>query len=155
MSYLEVGDRGSHQEDIGGSNVGAGCFLNGVSVTTDQAPDIIVKAAWDPGWGHYELFGIQRFFTDNTFCSSAIPTGCTVNTTDTKTSYGTGVGGSVLLPAIPKYLDLQASIMYGRGIGRYGSGQLPDVTIAADGSLAPNHRTPRSSGARAASGSRL
>ena len=27
--------------------------------------------------------------------------------------------------------------MYGSGIGRYGSGQLPDVTIAADGSLAP------------------
>jgi hypothetical protein len=27
--------------------------------------------------------------------------------------------------------------MYGRGIGRYGSGQLPDVTIAPDGSLAP------------------
>jgi hypothetical protein len=119
------------------SNVGAGGFLNGVNVTTDQAPDIIAKAAWDPGWGHYELFGIQRFFTDNTFCSSAIPTGCALNTTDTKTSYGTGVGGSVLLPAIPKYLDLQASIMYGRGIGRYGSGQLPDVTIASDGSLTP------------------
>src|SRR6185295_17227059 len=73
------------------SNVGAGGFLNGVNVTTDQAPDIVAKAAWDPGWGHYELFGIQRFFTDNTFCSSAIPTGCTLNTTDTKTSYGTGV----------------------------------------------------------------
>jgi hypothetical protein len=43
----------------------------------------------------------------------------------------------VLLPVVPKYLDLQASFMYGRGIGRYGSGQLPDVTIAPDGSLAP------------------
>lgn len=119
------------------SNVGAGGFLNGVNVTTDQAPDIIVKAAWDPGWGHYEVFGIQRFFSDNTFCVTAVPTGCVVNTTDSKTSYGTGVGGSVLLPVIPKFLDLQASVMYGNGIGRYGSGQLPDVTIAADGSLAP------------------
>jgi hypothetical protein len=119
------------------SNVGTGGFLNGVNVTTDQAPDIIVKAAWDPGWGHYELFGIQRFFTDNTFCSSAVPTGCVVNRTDTKNSFGTGVGGSVLLPVIPKSLDLQASIMYGTGIGRYGSGQLPDVTIAANGALAP------------------
>ena len=43
----------------------------------------------------------------------------------------------MLLPVVPKYLDLQASFMYGRGIGRYGSGQLPDVTIATDGSLAP------------------
>jgi hypothetical protein len=29
-------------------------------------PDIIEKAAFDPGWGHYEIFGVQRFFTDNT-----------------------------------------------------------------------------------------
>ncbi len=119
------------------SNVAAGGFLNGVNVTTDQAPDIIVKAAFDPGWGHYELFGIQRFFTDGTFCTTPVPTGCAVNTTDSKTSYGWGVGGSVLLPVVPSYLDLQASFMYGSGIGRYGSGQLPDVTIAADGSLAP------------------
>jgi hypothetical protein len=120
------------------SNVGGGGgFLTGVAVTTDQAPDIIVKAALDPGWGHYEVFGIQRFFTDNTFCSSALPTGCGLNTIDRKTSYGTGVGGSVLLPVIPRYVDVQGSIMYGSGIGRYGSGQLPDVTIAADGSLAP------------------
>ena len=119
------------------SNTGTGGFLNGVNVSTDQAPDIIVKAALDPGWGHYEVFGIQRFFTDSTFCTSSVPTGCVINTIDRKTSYGTGVGGSVLLPVVPKYLDLQASFMYGRGIGRYGSGQLPDVTIAADGSLAP------------------
>jgi hypothetical protein len=119
------------------SNLAAGGFLNGVNVTTDQAPDIIVKAAFDPGWGHYELFGIQRFFSDGTFCTTPVPTGCAINTTDSKTSYGRGVGGSVLLPVVPSYLDLQASFMYGSGIGRYGSGQLPDVTIASDGSLAP------------------
>ena len=91
------------------SNLGTGGFLNGVNVTTDQAPDIIVKAAWDPGWGHYEVFGIQRFFTDNTFCSTG-ETGCVVGTTESKTSYGTGVGGSVLLPVIPKYLDLTGEL---------------------------------------------
>ena len=120
------------------SNVGGGGgFLTGVAVTTDQAPDIIVKAALDPGWGHYEVFGIQRFFTDSTFCSSTLLTGCALNTVDRRTSYGTGVGGSVLLPVISRYVDVQGSIMYGTGIGRYGAGQLPDVTIAADGSLAP------------------
>lgn len=74
------------------SNVGGGGgFLTGVAVTTDQAPDIIVKAALDPGWGHYEVFGIQRFFTDSTFCSSVVPTGCVLNAIDRKTSHGTGV----------------------------------------------------------------
>ena len=118
------------------SNIGTG-FLNTVPVTPDLAPDIIVKAAFDPGWGHYELFGLQRFFTDNTFCSVSAPTGCVVGTTRSRTSSGTAVGGSVLLPVIPKYLDFQASALYGRGIGRYGTSAVADVTIAPDGSLAP------------------
>jgi hypothetical protein len=119
---------------------GGGGFLNGVTVTTDQAPDIIEKAAFDPGWGHYEIFGLQRFFTDNTLnCFGGCVAGSTVmnGTTANKTATGAGVGGSVLLPLIPKYLEFTGSILYGRGIGRYGAGQLPDVTIAADGSLTP------------------
>jgi hypothetical protein len=118
------------------SNVGTG-FLNTVAVTPDVAPDIIVKAAFDPGWGHYEVFGLGRFFTDNTFCADPVPTGCAIGTTDSKTSFGASIGGSVLLPIVPKYLDLQASALYGRGVGRYGTSALPDVTIAPDGSLEP------------------
>lgn len=118
------------------SNIGTG-FLNTVPVTPDRAPDIIVKAAFDPGWGHYEVFGLQRFFTDNTFCAVSAPTGCTVGTTKSRTSFGTAVGGSVLLPVIPKFLDFQASALYGRGIGRYGTSLVADVTVAPDGSLAP------------------
>ncbi len=36
---------------------------------------------------------------------------------------------------IPKHLDLQASFFAGNGIGRYGSGGLPDVTSRQDGTL--------------------
>jgi hypothetical protein len=123
--------------EINAVNTATSGFLQTVAVTTDHVPDVIEKAAFDPGWGHYELFGIERWFSDNTFCAVSAPTGCAVGTTSAKTSFGGGVGGSVLLPLIPKYLDVQASVMYGRGIGRYGAGQLPDVTIAPDGSLAP------------------
>ena len=118
------------------SNIGTG-FLNTVPVTPELAPDIVDKAAFDPGWGHYEIFGLQRFFTDNTFCSVSAPTGCVVGTTRSRTSSGTAIGGSVLLPVIPKYLDFQASALYGRGIGRYGTSLVADVTIAPNGSLAP------------------
>src|SRR5215467_3764197 len=45
---------------------GGGDFLQNVNVTADQAPDIIEKVAFDPGWGHYEIYGLQRFFSDNT-----------------------------------------------------------------------------------------
>lgn len=121
-------------------NTGAGGdFLQNVNVTPDQAPDIIEKAAFDPGWGHYEIYGLQRFFSDNTLrCAvGACVAGSTtmVGTADNKTTFGAGVGGSVLLPLIPKYLEFTANGLYGRGVGRYGAGQLPDVTIAADGSL--------------------
>jgi hypothetical protein len=64
-----------------------------------------------------------------------VPTGCIVGTTSLKISFGAGVGGSVLLPVNPKYLNVMAGALYGRGISRYGAGQLPDVTIAPDGSL--------------------
>jgi hypothetical protein len=118
---------------------GGGDFLQGVNVTTDQAPDIIEKASFDPGWGHYEIYGLQRFFSDNTLrCAvGACVAGSTtmVGTPDNKTTFGAGIGGSVLLPLIPKYLELTANGLYGRGVGRYGAGQLPDVTINSDGSL--------------------
>src|SRR5262245_14912220 len=121
-------------------NTGAGGdFLQTVNVTPDQAPDIIEKAAFDPGWGHYEIFGLQRFFSNGTLTCFTGP--CVAGSTTmvgnaaNPTTVGAGVGGSVLLPLIPKYLELTASALWGRGVGRYASGQLPDVTIAPDGSL--------------------
>lgn len=119
------------------TNTGTGGFLNDVMVSPDKAPDFVEKVAWDPRRGHYELLGLQRFFTDNTFCATSAPTGCVVGTVKPKTSVGAGVGGSVLLPVSPNRLDLMGGWMYGRGIGRYGAGALPDVTIAPDGSLSP------------------
>jgi len=39
--------------------------LNGcadiATLSFNQAPDVIVKAAFDPGWGHYEILGIVGF----------------------------------------------------------------------------------------------
>src|SRR5262249_23837475 len=58
-------------------------------------------------------------------------------TASEKNTFGWGVGGSVLLPLVPKYLEFTGSVLYGKGIGRYGAGQLPDVTIGLDGSLSP------------------
>jgi hypothetical protein len=117
--------------------------------TADNAPDIIAKVALDPGWGHYEAFGIARFFNDNVFYCPAIAvtaTGTCNTATGSlgssfpgsphqKTTVGEGVGGSVLLPVISKYLDVSASTMYGRGIGRYGASSLSDVYVGPDGAL--------------------
>lgn len=130
------------------ANPGTGTLNNGGgNFTADTIPDIIGKIAFDPGWGHYEAFGIARFFSDNVFTCSAndiAVTGVCATagagssfpaSSHQKTTVGEGVGGSVLLPVIPKYLDVTASTMYGRGIGRYGASSLQDVYVGTDGSL--------------------
>jgi len=130
--------------NAGNSFLGSGGFAN--NFNTEAAPDIIAKAAFDPGWGHYEVFGLARFFTDSIFACApgsvaangvcAFTTGNT-GSASSKVTVGEGVGGSVLLPVIPKFLDVQASALYGKGIGRYGSSQLSDVVVSSDGSLSP------------------
>ncbi len=99
--------------------------------SSDVAPDIIEKFAVDPGFGHYEVLGIQRWFGDEVAASN-VP-----NSWSQKVTFGWGAGGSALLPVIPKLLDLQGSVLYGQGIGRYTSSQLPDAVIGSNGALTP------------------
>jgi hypothetical protein len=100
------------------------CSVTGTSFSTDVAPDIIAKIAADPGYGHYELYGLARFFR------SAIAT-------DSTTTMGGGIGVGAILPLVPNLLSFQVSGLAGKGIGRYGSGSLNDVVVKPDGQLAP------------------
>ncbi len=119
----------------------SGLLDSATACSTDELPDIIEKVALDPGWGHYELFGLQRFFTDRVFTTAVQGSG------SNKTNLGWGIGGSVLMPVVPKYVDFQATVLTGAGLGRYGSSQLADVTIGSDGSLTPLQSTHFSLGA--------
>lgn len=106
--------------------------LNGTTTcSNDIAPDIIEKVALDPGFGHYEVLGVQRFLTDEVANTTV------ANSWSQKVTFAWGVGGNVLLPVLPKMLDLQGSVLYGQGIGRFTSSQLPDAVIGADGALTP------------------
>ncbi|HEY1981044.1 MAG TPA: hypothetical protein VGH13_13250, partial [Xanthobacteraceae bacterium] len=113
----------------------SGLLDSATACSADEFPDVIEKVAFDPGWGHYELYGMERFFSDRVYTTAIEGSG-----TD-KTRAGWGIGGSVLLPVLPKLVDFQASVLTGEGIGRYGSSQLADVTIGPDGSLTPLRST--------------
>jgi len=120
---------------INNTCTGGSHLNNTTTCSNDISPDIIEKFALDPGWGHYEAFALERWFSDQVttgIAGAAVPAGWSQQTT-----FGWGVGGSFLVPAIPQYLDLQGSVMYGQGIGRYSSSQLPDAVIGPTGSLTP------------------
>src|SRR5262249_33051377 len=104
----------------GNSFLGSGSFVN--NFNTETAPDVIGKIALDPGeWGHFEGLGMVRFFTDSVLtCApgTVLPSGSCVASTapgasaNSQVTTGWGVGGSALVHAVPKYVDLQASVLY-------------------------------------------
>lgn len=131
----------------GAPAVGAGFSgFNSVNTSSlNRIPDVIVKAAWEPYIGltrplHVEAFGIYRSFYDTVTVTSANTQGLTPGTHTSDVSGG-GFGAGVTYTVVPKLLDVQASMMSGKGIGRYGSSQLPDATLKPDGEIAPIQET--------------
>ncbi len=109
-------------------NPGISTLTPGQNYSTDVAPDIIVKAAADPGFGHYELYGLARFPSDRV---SVVGNG------HSNTRLAGGVGGGVILPVLGDMLSIEGRGLAGYGIGRYGTSQLPDATISPSGAPSP------------------
>jgi hypothetical protein len=139
----------------------AGGLLNSFDATgytVNKAPDIIIKAAADPGFGHYELFGIISTFRNRIFPCAVVGTNtgnptppaapitvtCPVTGTTTRsaagafndTRVGGGLGASLNVPLFNKKVDFGIKAVAGDGIGRYGSSQLADETFRPDGTAA-------------------
>ena len=135
---------------------------NITNISFNQAPDIIVKAAFDPGWGHYEILGIAGFAhetiypgvtqnsvkygggTDIYGFNGANP-GTAVWAASTTAGYYVnsivvgGFGASARVPIIKDKLTFGVKGLYGPGVGRYGNTTLSDVTNNAWGGLSPIH----------------
>jgi hypothetical protein len=104
-------------------------YSNGQATTL--APDLLAKVAFEPGWGHFEIKALGRFFRDR-IASTATTKGHT-NVTE-----GYGVGFGALMPFGNKKLEVSLEGLLGQGIGRYGSSGLPDVTLdPATGAMRP------------------
>lgn len=115
----------------GTTSAGNGGLNPATNYSYSVAPDLILKAATDTKLGHYEVFGLARWFRDRVEFANA-PQNSTTHTT-----MGGGVGASAYVPLWKPYLEFSGNVLYGTGIGRYGSGGLPDVTYKADGSVTP------------------
>jgi hypothetical protein len=114
-------------------------FDSANTLSLNHVPDAVVKVAYEPNlFGgrplHVEAFGIYRQFYDRANVTGAnalnLPVGANNQETD-----GGGFGAGFTFTAVPKLLDIQASAMTGKGLGRYGSGQLPDTVVGPTGAL--------------------
>jgi hypothetical protein len=141
-----------------GSGGGLLNFSDTTGYAFNKSPDIIVKAAADPGWGHYELYGIYSAFRNRVYPCAVVGTNakdttppasptsitCPVNGTTTSsaagafndTESGGGFGGSIRLPVAGKKAEFAVQGAYGDGIGRYASAQIADITLRPDGTQA-------------------
>jgi hypothetical protein len=127
---------------------GGGLFnaTDGTGYSLNASPDIILKAAAQPGWGHYEVFGIisrfrARIYPCDLAAGSFAPGASCTSTAagafnDTRT--GGGIGVNLRMPIVPnKKAEFGLHFLGGDGVGRYSSAQMPDVTTRPDGTLAP------------------
>ena len=128
---------------VNAPGAGGGLFnaTDGTGYSVNKTPDFIVKAAAEPGWGHYELFGVIGTFRACVFpcfgaaASATCPTPASGAFNDTRT--GGGVGVNARAPVFGKYGDFGIHVLGGDGVGRYDSAQLADVTARPGGTLAP------------------
>jgi 5-bromo-4-chloroindolyl phosphate hydrolysis protein len=109
--------------------------------STDRAPDLVAKLAFEPGWGHFEVKAVGRIFRDRVYpnfqTTSAVPGANVLGATNMTTEGGGGIGAGMILPIVKNKIDFVAQGLGGKGIGRFGTTGGPDVTIRSDGTLIP------------------
>ncbi len=120
---------------LGSGGNGGGLYNSTANYSFNKTPDFVAKLAVEPGWGHWELFGIGRSFTDRIYHS--VTGGAT--TQANSTSWGGGIGGGFRGPLANNKVTVGLKGLWGTGVGRYGSSTIADVTIEPNGVIAPLH----------------
>ena len=129
---------------------------NLANISFNKAPDMLVKAAFDPGFGHYEIFGIARFFHETIYPGettnsnlygglkdivsglAVAPALTTAGEYSNSITMG-GMGASMRLPVIKNKFTLGAKGLFGPGVGHFGASTLSDATSNSNGELVPIH----------------
>jgi hypothetical protein len=127
---------------FGGPGNLSGLYNNQANYSFNATPDFIVKAAFEPGFGHWEIYGIGSRFRDRVYpCVETNPDPICGGTSNANGAYnasvnGGGIGANGRI-TIAKHFDFALHALEGKGVGRYGTGGLPDATVNPDGTLAP------------------
>jgi hypothetical protein len=150
---------------VGQPGLSAGLYNPTGTYAYNKTPDFLFKAALDPHFGHFEVFGIVSTFRDRvypcfaahgaitlqfpgdgtqplppTVTAPAVTCALTGSTNPTSAAFnnsstGGGLGANGRI-SIAKRLDVGIHVLGGDGIGRYGTAGLPDSTVRPDGTMA-------------------
>jgi hypothetical protein len=109
------------------------------------SPDLIAKAVFEPGFGHYEIFGVFSRFRDRVFpcedvaattlCGTSSTPGPNASAAFNGSKNGGGFGANARWSFDKERIDFGLHALGGSGIGRYGSAGLADASARADGTL--------------------
>jgi hypothetical protein len=130
---------------VGAPGLSGGLYNSLANYSFNLTPDFIVKTALEPGFGHYELFGIVNTFKDRIFpCATTAATafcggikGPSSAFANNDTKVGWGAGANLRASFFHKHMDIAAHALGGDGIERYGTGGLSVVTVRPTGTLVP------------------
>lgn len=155
-SNFLVGSPGAGGGLYNSAVTGCSTTLNsaGVPITTCSAaanysfnpsPDLIAKVAFEPGFGHYEIFGIYSRFRDRVFpceditaatlCGGSSTPGPNATEAYNSSKNGGGFGANARWSFDKKRIDFGLHALGGSGVGRYGTGGLSDLSGRPDGTL--------------------
>jgi len=141
---------------------------NLANISFNQAPDVIAKVTFDPGFGHYEFFGIGRFAQEEVYPYETTNSNLYGGNTDVvasqvatlaagikttvlaapklsttgaykNTVFFGGAGASARVGLLNKKIVLGAKGLYGSGVGRYGNTTLSDLTTKETGNFGTLH----------------
>jgi Skp family chaperone for outer membrane proteins len=116
---------------LGSAGVGGGLYNSTANYSFNYTPDFVVKMVAEPGWGHWEVFGIERNFRDRIYSTGSSPYN--------STAMGAGLGGGFRVPLGSKNFTIGLKGLWGQGVGRYGDSTIADVTLKPDGTILPLH----------------
>jgi hypothetical protein len=118
-------------------------YPNTSTYSFNPSPDIIAKVALEPGFGHYEVYGLFSRFRDRTYpcvenfasaaCGSLAAAGSGLAKNVSRN--GGGIGANARWTLYNKRIIFGLHGLGGSGIGRYGTTGLSDAAVYADGSL--------------------
>jgi hypothetical protein len=120
---------------LGSAGTGGGLYNASATYSFNPSPDFIFKAAAEPGFGHFEVFGVVRRFRDRVYPGATATTPSAAGAYDFSTT-AAGFGANARVSLVHKHIDIGGHFLGGDGMGRYGSSGLPDVTVNPNGTLA-------------------